>query len=281
MATLQDVVERTTPPVPWDEGDNIPWNEPAFSERMLQEHLTQDHDLASRNTALIEAQVAWIHATLLHERPSRILDLACGPGLYLNRFARLGHRGTGIDFSPASIRHARRIAAHEALPVIYEEGDLRSTEFGTGFDLATLVYGQLNVVRRTEAAAIVRRSVDALKPGGVLVVEPQTHKSVRNAGNAGSTWSSHQTGLFAAHPHLLLTESFWNEETSTTTQRFYVVDARNGQVSRHALSTEAYTNHELVALLSEQGLSDISVVGSLSGSSTDDSLNALIGHATG
>ena len=27
-------------PEPWDEGDNIPWNEPGFSRRMLREHLT-------------------------------------------------------------------------------------------------------------------------------------------------------------------------------------------------------------------------------------------------
>jgi hypothetical protein len=159
------------------------------------------------------------------------------------------------------------------------EGDLRSTEFGTDFDLVTLLYGQLNVFRRTEAAAIVRSAVDALKPGGVLVVEPQSYECVRNSGGTGPTWSSHETGLFAAHPHLLLTEAFWDEYESATTQRFFVIDAGTGQVDRHAMSTEAYTNDELVALLSEQGLADVSVVGSLTGSPPDDSLTVLIGHA--
>ncbi|EBO1314042.1 class I SAM-dependent methyltransferase, partial [Salmonella enterica] len=30
-----------------DEG-KIPWDEPAFSQRMLENHLSQDHDWASR-----------------------------------------------------------------------------------------------------------------------------------------------------------------------------------------------------------------------------------------
>ena len=42
-----DIIKRTPTPEPWVEGDKIPWNDPDFSERMLREHLTQDHDLAS------------------------------------------------------------------------------------------------------------------------------------------------------------------------------------------------------------------------------------------
>ena len=45
---LSDITSRTSAPVPWSEGDNIPWDDPDFSERMLKEHLSQEHDLASR-----------------------------------------------------------------------------------------------------------------------------------------------------------------------------------------------------------------------------------------
>ena len=78
---LPDLVRRTTVPVPWDEGDNIPWHDPDFSRRMLREHLSQAHDAASRRTETIDQHVAWIHQTLLRDRPTRILDLGCGPGL--------------------------------------------------------------------------------------------------------------------------------------------------------------------------------------------------------
>ncbi|HCR3185545.1 TPA: SAM-dependent methyltransferase, partial [Morganella morganii] len=38
----------------------IPWDEPAFSQRMLANHLSQDHDWASRRQEIIEQQVEWI-----------------------------------------------------------------------------------------------------------------------------------------------------------------------------------------------------------------------------
>ena len=48
---LLHVIQRSPAPVPWAEGENIPWHDPAFSERMLTEHLSQAHDAASRRAA--------------------------------------------------------------------------------------------------------------------------------------------------------------------------------------------------------------------------------------
>ena len=61
---LMDVVRRTIPPEPWAEGDKIPWHDPDFSRRMLREHLSQQHDAASRRVEIIDRQVAWIHHAL-------------------------------------------------------------------------------------------------------------------------------------------------------------------------------------------------------------------------
>src|SRR5512133_455015 len=102
---LTGIVQRVPAPEPWAEGDNIPWNEPEFSRRMLAEHLTQDHDAASRRFEKIDRHVAWIHHTVLRQKPARLLDICCGPGLYANRLARLGHTCVGIDYSPASIEY--------------------------------------------------------------------------------------------------------------------------------------------------------------------------------
>ncbi|VEA21601.1 SAM-dependent methyltransferase [Salmonella enterica subsp. enterica] len=55
----------------------IPWDEPAFSQRMLENHLSQDHDWASRRLTVIEQQVTWITRQL--PAGARILDLGCGP----------------------------------------------------------------------------------------------------------------------------------------------------------------------------------------------------------
>jgi hypothetical protein len=54
---LLDLIQRKTPPAPWAEGETIPWNEPGFSERMLREHLSQEHDAASRRREKVQQQV--------------------------------------------------------------------------------------------------------------------------------------------------------------------------------------------------------------------------------
>jgi 2-polyprenyl-3-methyl-5-hydroxy-6-metoxy-1,4-benzoquinol methylase len=112
--TILDIIDRTPKPAPWSEGDNIPWDDPGFSERMLAEHLSQEHDLASRRSEAIDHHVEWIFSEILGSRPARLLDLGCGPGLYTVRLARAGCECVGIDFSPASIRHARDLTATEA-----------------------------------------------------------------------------------------------------------------------------------------------------------------------
>ena len=88
---LASIVGRQVPPAPWVEGDNIPWHATAFSERMLSEHLSQQHDRASRRASVIDAHIGFIRNQVSVLDPVRVLDLACGPGLYLHRLARCGH----------------------------------------------------------------------------------------------------------------------------------------------------------------------------------------------
>ena len=106
VTSLLDLVRRSGAVAPWQHGDNIPWHQPDFSERMLQEHLSQDHDAASRRADTIDAHIDWIHDHLLKGHAAKILDLGCGPGLYTSRLAQRGHECLGIDFSPASIAYA-------------------------------------------------------------------------------------------------------------------------------------------------------------------------------
>ena len=86
-------------------------------------------------------------------------------GLYAQRLARLGHHVCGIDFSPASIRYAREQASAAGLAVEYVPGDVRETDFGGPYDLAMFLFGEINVFRLEEAAAILEAASQALALG--------------------------------------------------------------------------------------------------------------------
>ena len=274
--TILDIIQRTPEPSPWSEGDNIPWNDPDFSARMLQEHLSQTHDLASRRSEIIDAHAAWIYNSILEGRPARVLDLACGPGLYTARLAKKGCTCEGIDFSPASIHHAQQTAETEGLSSHYHQADLREAEdFGGGFDLAMLLYGQLNVFERHRAKEILQKAHLALRPGGRIVLEVQSIEQIQEDAAAPPLWYSTQSGLFAPEPHVVLQENFWNDETRTSTIRFFVVIPRGetSEVRHFALSNEAYSLAELAALLESVGFSSFQPYPSLSGIPVTDTRN--------
>ena len=264
--TLLNVVNRKMPPTPWEEGENIPWNDPAFSERMLKEHLTQGHDAASRRFVKIDEQAQWIHRRLLAEQPTRILDLACGPGLYTSRLARLGHECVGVDYAPAAVTYGRDAAAKEGLACTYVLADVREAELGDAFGLVMMISGQINVFRRGEAQAILARAAAALTDGGLVVLEPQTFATVEGHAKMTSSWgSSPGGGLFSDKTHLSLEEHFWHAESNTSTTRYFIVDAATGEVARYALSCEAYTDEELTSLLADTGFEDVEIFPSLVG----------------
>lgn len=279
MSKLDKIFDRVVPPVPWDEGDNIPWDDPDFSERMLAEHLSQDHDLASRKTATIARHARWIFEELLGSEPARVLDLACGPGLYTCALAELGCRCVGVDFSPASIRHADETATAGGLPCTHLLADVRRGGFGDGFDLAMMIYGQINVFTPEQVPAILRDMSRSLKPGGTLLLEPQTLAQVRGGGTQSTSWYTAERGLFAAQPHLVLQESYWDEASSTRTERFFVVGVE-GSVERHVLSTVAYEDGELEKMISAAGFENVRAFPSLLGRADEEHATTRVLVAT-
>lgn len=269
MKSLLDIVNRNPNPLPWAEGDNIPWNDPDFSERMLAEHLSQDHDLASRMGETVDDHVDWIFSTALDGRPGKILDLGCGPGLYLHRLAARGCDCVGMDFSPASIRHARDTGAAADLSCRFVLADLREETFGVGFDLVTMIYGQFNVFPRHRAMEVLSKAHAALAPGGRLLLELQSATLIQKGGESGPSWYSAPSGLFSEKPHLVLQESFWDAEAAASTTRFAVIDAETASVSSYALSNEAYTEEEVFDALHTAGFGEVQSFPSLTGLAVD------------
>lgn len=271
MTNLLSIVDRIHPPVAWAEGDNIPWNDPAFSERMLAYHLDQSHDLASRRLETIERHVCWIHDEVLEQQPSRVLDLTCGPGLYTSRLAQRGHRCVGVDFAPAAIAYARMQADKSRVDCTYFEADVRSFEPSVceGFDLVMMLWGQFNVFRKHDAATLLKRARRALRKDGRLLLEPQELEHLERAASAPPAWRTELAGLFSDQPHLVLEESHWDDREQIATNRFFVIDAHSNEVVRYAMSTVGYTRGQLGASLADAGYRDVRCFPNLTGARED------------
>ena len=175
-------------------------------------------------------------------------------GFYSHRLAALGHGCVGVDFAPAAIEYARKEAAARGLDCRFELADIRSAEFGSGFDLVMLLFGELNLFPRDEAVALLRRCAQALAPDGVVLLEVHSFETVRNRGTSAPKWSAVAAGVFSERPHLRLEEYFWLEESECAAGRYWIIDAETAAVSRFGWTMQAYSDEAYAALLADAGL---------------------------
>jgi SAM-dependent methyltransferase len=256
---LWHIYRRPDPPPLWPAGGgNLPWNDPAFSERMLREHLDESHGAASRQAAERAAQLDWLWAQLALRSGSRVLDLTCGPGLYAVPLAQRGAQVTGVDFSPASIAHARRLAdeAGVALRCAFVEADVRQYDpEPAAYDAALFLYGQLAVFPRENAAALLGKAAAALRPGGRLVVELLDPARVDKADS--SWWFTDDKGLWGDRPFLHLGERRWNAAERASVERYYILHLESGAMDEIVLCDQTYKIEEMAGLMRAAGFSNV------------------------
>ncbi len=238
----------------------MPWDDPTFSERMLQEHLDESHSAASRKKADRDSQIEWIWEKLYLGPDSQVLDVTCGPGLYSVELARRGCQVTGIDFGPAAITYARDQAKQRGLSdrCQFIESDVRQMEFpGKSFDAALFIYGQLAVFTPTEAAHLLRTVAHSLRPGGRLVVELLDDQEIDKCDR--NWWYMDDKGLWGDKPYLHLGERFWIEEEATSIERFYILHLDNGELDQVSLCDQSYAASTMEKMMEAAGFSSVDV----------------------
>lgn len=259
-AALWRIYNRPGQPIPWAYGGNLPYDDPAFSERMLQEHLDSSHGAASRPAAERTLQINWLWETLPLKPGAKLLDVTCGPGLYAVELAQRGVEVTGVDFAPAAIRYAQNLAVQQQVSQLchFVQADVRGFEFGVSqFDAAILLYGQLAVMSRPEAAALLTNIGRALRPGGKLIVE-LLHPDQVDKENS-SWWFTDDKGLWGAAPFLHLGERLWLAEEHLSMERYFVVQLETGQMDEIILCDQVYQPEEMRALLTASGFGRVEI----------------------
>jgi SAM-dependent methyltransferase len=142
----------------WYEDDTL-WSE--FSETMFSE----------RRRAEVASTVA---KSPLLDFPAgtRVLDLCCGPGLYLVPLASAGCRVTGVDLSPVMLDRARAACAAAGAGVRLVRADMLKHVEPESYDVVLNVYtsfGYFDDPR--DNLRVLRNACQSLVPGGRLLVD--------------------------------------------------------------------------------------------------------------
>jgi hypothetical protein len=91
-------------------------------------------------------------------------------------------------------------------------------------------------------------------------------------GKVGNSWYTTASGLFSERAHFCLTENFRDAERAVISERYFVIDALTGDVTRYASSMQAYTDKPYRALLTTCGYDNVRFHPSLKGEE-DESTN--------
>ena len=258
--TLRKIYRRPESALPWTRGSDLFWHDPAFSERILREHLDDSHGAASRETSERLAQIEWLWNKLDLQAGSHLFDVTCGPGLYAVEFARRGCAVTGVDFSPASIAYAKDLAAIEGVvsKCVFIEQDIKTMDYsGANFNAALILYGQLSVFPPSEAEEILFAIAQSLKPGGYLCLELLNPENVDKTNS--SWWFTDEAGLWGESPFLHLGERFWHAEQQVAVERYHIINLGSGELTEMYLTDQTYAAETMTEMLNRAGFNSVEI----------------------
>lgn len=252
---LWRVYNRPPHPTPFAFGGNLPYDDPDFSRRMLALHLAEDDGAASRVSAERILQLPWFIDKLNLKAGDHLLDLTCGPGLYAVPLAQMGIRVTGIDFAPAAVEHAQQLAEQSGVSDLctFIQADVKQiNNYVVGqFDAAVLLYGQLAVMMRDEAAALLQNIQNLLQDEGRVCLEMLDQKRVDKQNS--SWWFSDDKGLWGDSPFLHLGERQWRPDTNTSLERYHIIHLESGEMDEIILCDQTYSVDEMCEMMRRVG----------------------------
>lgn len=157
--------------------------------------------------------------------PTRVLDAACGTGNLAILAAQQGCEVHGVDIARNLLQQARRRAASQRLPILFQAGDVEALPYEAhSFDYAVSMFGLMFAPRPMVAVAEAAR---VLKPGGQLALANWTPEGF--LGQLFRVFQTHQL-----RPTGLPSPMSWGCEEVvrvrlTQSQRFHRVRCRRRQ----------------------------------------------------
>ncbi|MFE4056307.1 class I SAM-dependent methyltransferase [Streptomyces sp. NPDC059096] len=238
--------------------DDVFWSD--FSETMF----------SARRREETEALVA--RSPLLRFAPgARVLDLCCGPGLYLVPLARRGYALTGVDLSEVMLERARTACAEAGAEVRLVRADMLHHVEPESYDVVLNVFtsfGYFDDPR--DNLQVLRNAHDSLVPGGRLLIDVLGKEVL--AGWIGRPQLVELEGAYVVQRDTVL--DGWTRLRTDWTL------VRDGTAQEATITSFLYSGAELRALFEQAGFTQVECYGDFDGAPYDQNARRLIVSGT-
>jgi SAM-dependent methyltransferase len=252
---IDHVLKYSNKPEIYEPGNAVMWTDPYISQQLLQVHLNEHVDLASRKPETIRKTIDWILSHTNKEKLS-ILDLGCGPGLYSEKLAEKGHEVTGVDFSANSIAYAKEQADNKQLNIRYLVQDYTQLDLPSNeFDLVLLVFTDFGPLPPAGREQLLMNIRQVLKPGGLFIFDVINDSNIKSK-LSPKTWEASAQGFWSDQPYLALSESFLFENEKVILYQHIVAKAADTKIYR--FWNHFFSHTDLSEILKRHNFIDIS-----------------------
>ncbi len=260
---LDKILKYTEKPVVFEPGEPKFWDDPHISKSMLEAHLDQNNDAASRKVETIDKTVENLINSGVLRPGMKLLDLGCGPGLYAERLAKAGINVVGIDISTRSIGYAKAEAEKKKLAIEYCCMNFFDMDFNNEFDAVIQVYGELNTFSDARLSKLFDSVKKALKPDGVFIFDVTT-RTLRLKNNRSNNWYVSEGGFWRPGKHLVLEMGFDYPELDIWLDQYITIDEEDYKVYRNWFHD--YSLESIKKVLDREGFVPVKVWNDLTGS---------------
>ncbi|MFB0533728.1 MAG: class I SAM-dependent methyltransferase, partial [Anaerolineae bacterium] len=196
-----------------------------------------------------------------------IVDVACGTGIAVTKFAEAGYRVTGLDRSPQMLAQAcKRVAQAGLQGITFVEADMRDFTLDQPADLVTCMFDSLNyLLAEVDLAAAFCCAAAALRDGGLYVFDINTIFGLEEG------WGSRDLIRCDTDDWFIVSRTRWDHETLTNTLVFHGF-IRRGEVWERFTETHVergYPVAEIRALLEQVGLTVLTIYDAHAEDATD------------
>ena len=244
------------------------WNDPHISKGMLETHLKEDIDLASRRMDFIDKSVEWITSHFSVSEGTRICDFGCGPGLYTIRLAQKGAKVTGLDFSERSIAYARNAASKKGLAIEYVLTNYLEYETTEKFDLITIIYCDLCALSPEQRKQLLTKFYSMLKDDGAILLDVGSEKAYEKLEETVLYAHRLHDGFYSAEDYFGFMNTFKYADEKVVLDQYTIVE--EGRIWQVYNWLKYFSPETLTAEVVACGLQVVDLLGDVAGAPFDE-----------
>lgn len=197
------------------------WDDPHIAKQMLKAHLNPSIEAASKTHSTISKEAEFlINSTGMNENTS-VIDLGCGPGLYVDAFAKTGARVVGVDLSEGSIKYAKENIQVGNERVSFSTMNYLKLDDSESYDVATLIYYDFCALSMENQSTLLKNVHRALKKGGTFAFDvfSEHHKS-----DMSQSVSFEEGGFWSDQPYWVCKSTFMFTQPRVECFQYAIID---------------------------------------------------------